>query len=99
MDFTLYTWLYEHLKWYLNNAPIDMTFYQIDIPEWNAKKNRACKHRTVKVTQAEAISIICDNLEFAILEENLWNENEIEAQNRSYYAIRILAEVLPLLWW
>lgn len=99
MDYTLYTWLYEHIMWYDKHAPIDTTFYKIEIPDFNEKKKRMCKHRTIEVTQQEAMHIICDNIEFVLRNENMWNDNEREANNRGYYALRVMAEIIPLMWW
>lgn len=96
MDFTLVSWLYEHLCWYRDYAPIDLTFYSFEIPRWNTKKCRAYKHKTETVNQGRAIDLILINLTF-FMESDITQEDEAYA--RLYYAMRILAEIIPALWW
>lgn len=100
MDYTLATWLYEHLAWYRDNAPIDMTFYKFEVPAWNNKKSRPCKKKTQTLTQAECVDTMLKNLQFYIQHsDSADNDKVVEAQNRMKYALQILSESIYVMWW
>jgi hypothetical protein len=100
MDYTLATWLYEHLSWYRDNAPIDMTMYKFQVPAWNKKKKRPCKKKTMTLDQGQCIDTIIENLKFYIKNESAPGPKvRVEAQERLQYALHLLAEIIGTLWW
>jgi hypothetical protein len=100
LDYTLATWLFEHLSWYRDNAPIDMTFYDFDVPAWDEQTASMSKTETVNLTQAQCIDTILDNLEFAIKNDGTATlKTEAEAHERMSYALRILSESISVMWW
>lgn len=94
MDFTLACWVYEHFKWYVEYAPIDTTFYMFDIEVVdNVEKNTI---KVEKATQEQAIEKVLEYIEKYFI-------NSYEDENAAYFyykcAFRIVAEIMPVMWW
>lgn len=101
MDYTLATWLYEHLSWYLHNAPINMEFHKIEVPLMPERdENGNWKESPEKtVTQKKAIKMVLKHLKYYIKNEDLWTDNGIVAEKHLDLALDITRRLIRLLWW
>lgn len=115
LDYTLATWLYSHLKMYLEigGEIVDLEFYKFDIPvledipeeeyEYFDDNSMYPKHyqREViakDVTQKDAIDIAIGYLAKYITEQDT-NEDDQRATECGQCALKIVATILPALWW
>lgn len=94
MDFTLACWIYEHFKWFLDNAPIDLTLHKLDIEVVVNENDDSLKTEVQKVSQKEAIEYVLRYFEYYFRQCC----TDIEDQ---YYicAMRIVTELMPFMWW
>lgn len=113
LDYTLLTWLYSHLRMFLDNhGPVDLTFHHFDIPvledipeEEREKVSGYVLHyqrEVVKkdVCEEDAIKIAIEYLEKAITGSfSLEHEEELRGDECGRCALRLVAEILPCLWW
>ena len=103
LDYTLATWLYEHLMMYQDIACIDLEFWKFDVkvpktgkggkPKTNKEGRIKCRKKTV--TEGEAIRIACECIRKSLTSE--WDDDLRDEYLR--VALRIVAEILPALWW
>ena len=84
MDYTLITWLYSHLKWYKNHAPINFEFHHFDIPvledipedeiEWNEARTYApaFQKEVIKkdVSQKDAMKLALKYMKYFLKKED-----------------------------
>ena len=112
LNFTSATWLYEHLKCYLDNADlvVNLNFYSFDIPvlECIPYEDMAyqgehavcyCKEHTEHMTQKEAIKTIIKYLEKYLVTEE-YNEQELEkALEYLSCAFKIYSIIIGAMWW
>lgn len=111
LDYTLTTWLYSHLKAYVEFSKdiIDLEYHKIKIPLLMVKNktqddNQEDNQITMKintkslisVTEKQAIDIICNNLEPYLKDPDTNNPNPFIQRK---YAYLVLAEILNFLWW
>ena len=115
LDYSFATWLYSHLKMYLEKAGemINLEFYNFsipvlyDIPEdeldytcGEAIPEHYRKEVIETVTQKEAIELMIDYLEHYLNYRDTDKlEEEFMANEYIACAVRIFAEVLPAMWW
>ena len=90
MDFTLACWIYEHFKWYIDNAPIDMSFHTFKINVIDEDDSLRVEEKNV--TQLEAINYVLKYLEYYFIYSN-------DAFEYYQAALRIVAEIMPAMWW
>ena len=93
MDYTLACWIYEHFMLYKEINCVDLTFYKFNIPKWNDE----ILDEKIEVTQEEAINLVLEHIEFFLINEDF--DREEEADNRFKYALIIMAEIMPAMWW
>lgn len=95
MDFTLACWIYEHFKWYVDEAPIDLTFHKFDIKiiDFIEGIDSEPRYKDVRVTQKEAINYVFEYFEYYFSHE--WEDEYY------YYitAMEIVAKIMPAMWW
>ncbi len=97
LDYTLMTWLYEHIKVYLDIADkiVDLDSHKIEayiITGWT-EKDKPIREK-VELTKRETCLLICQYIEKALKDENIFRTPEYEKA-----ALSILAEIIPSLWW
>ena len=96
LDYTLSCWLYEHLMMYRHKAgqKIDLTYNSVDIERIKIRKNGKVRRKTVRVSEKKAISIACKYLRKALMSDD--DDHVVEYEKA---ALRIVAELVPYLWW
>ena len=98
LDYTLLTWLYEHILVYLDIADqiTDLDYHKIKvdiITGWDEKQNPI--QEETELTERQACWLICEYIKkFFKDEDNIFKTVEYEKA-----ALHILAEVAPCLWW
>ena len=94
MDFTLACWIYEHFKYYVEKAPVDLTFHHFNI-EILAKEDPV-EMKEIEVNQQEAINYVLEYFEYYFTEEDVNLSRAI-----LYYecAMRIVAKLMSAMWW
>jgi hypothetical protein len=95
MDYTLACWVYSHFMWYKKHCIVDLKYHTFEIPKWNKKKKKVCKHKTIKVNQLEAINLVLENLKNYISKEDFC----LEECNQLEYALKIMSVIMPTMWW
>lgn len=94
LEYTLATWLYEHLMAYREYASgtRNRTFV---VEEVHVTKKGKVKAKRVTVTQKKGLSLACKYLRRSLTSD--W----LDARRVPYAqaAVRIVAELLPSLWW
>ena len=103
LNYTYITWLYSHLKFYLDYACVDLTFYKFKVPILTERKKRKkedsfYKEVTKELTQEDAIKLVLEYMEF-YLSENYSFEEEVKQIEKVKCALKIVAEIFPALWW
>lgn len=93
MDYTLASWIYEHFMLYKKINCVDLTFHKFDIPKWDDK----ILDEKVEITQEEGINLVLNNIKFFLKNEDF--DKELEAYERYKYALIIMAEIMPAMWW
>ena len=115
MDFTLITWLYSHLKMFLEigGKIADLEFLKfsdvpvlIDIPEAERERDIGwAKHYQKEVLAASELSLKqCIDIAIKYMEQYLVSgEGEYEEERRglecAQCALKIIAVIFPALWW
>lgn len=103
LNYTYITWLYSHLKFYLEYAAVDLTFYKFKVPVLTERKKRKkedsfYKETIKELTEGEAIKLALEYMEF-YLSEDLPFEEEVKQIEKIKCALKIVAEIFPALWW
>lgn len=97
LDYTLTTWLYEHLMAYKEYAGdvVDLTYKKFDVMRTHITKKGHVKTKKVTLTQEEAIDLACNYLRKSLRSQ--WDDLGRTEYTRA--ALRIVTEMLPDLWW
>ena len=97
LDFTMAGWIYEHLRMFkkIGGEVVDFTYHEFEVEklEFDDEGNLASK--TVTLNQEEAIDLACDYLRISLTSSFSSNDRTIYEQA----AMRIVAEIMPALWW
>ena len=106
LNYTYITWLYSHLKFYLDYAPVNLTFHKFKVPVLAERKKRKkedsfYKEVTKELTQGDAIKLALEYMEsyLSYLSEDPFFEHEMKQVEKVKYALKIVAEIFPVLWW
>lgn len=114
LDFTFATWLYEHLRVYMDCADgfVNLNFHKIDIPILKEIPKNELKYSSGSIiadeyyttiienhTQREAILLMIEYLEAYLKPEFKDTEEEIIAYGKVTCAIKIFAEIFGTMWW
>jgi len=86
LNITMAMWMYSHLRRYLEESCVDLTYYKF-------------QYKDKEYTQREAIDFMTDGFGYYIV--NCWSfgENEKEAHNRMKEACEMWSIVFPVMWW
>lgn len=97
LDYTLATWLYEHLMFYkeIADETTDLSFHQFDVPTIMVSEEGGFQTETRHVTEGEAIDLACEYLRKAVATD--WADDSDTYWEQA--ALRIVTEILPTLWW
>lgn len=94
-EYTLATWMYEHLMMYRDIACVDLTFWKFKVREPRLGDDGHLTYKKKVVTEDKAIRIACK-----CLQKSLQSEWDDELRDEYLYAaMRIVCEILPALWW
>lgn len=96
IDFTLAAWVYERFMWYLEKAPIDTTFYQVEATY--AKMGDDGSYHQVRrtVSQKKAIKLVCKYMRYYLLHQD---DDCVRANARYEAALVTMSQLMPLMWW
>ena len=96
LDYTLCGWLYEHLMVFkeLGSEVVDFTYHEFEIDKVKIVDGSPT-FKTVTVNEEEAIDIACDYLHRSLISS--WASNDRFVYGQA--AMRIVAEIMPSLWW
>lgn len=97
LDYTLATWLYEHLCTYKEYAGqiVDLSYHKVKVRRLRITKKGNVKTESAVMSEEEAVDLACDYLRRSLTEA--WDDVlrlEYEAA-----ALRIVEKLLPVLWW
>lgn len=96
IDFTLAAWVYERFMWYLENAPIDMTFYQVEATYAKMDDDGAYRQVRHTVSQKKAIKLVCKYMKYYLRHQN---GDYVRANARYEAALVTMSQLMPLMWW
>ena len=110
LNYTMATWIYEHLKLYLKLAGqiVDLTYYKFEIPTVTRDENNKPQIIYKEKTEENAIKTACKYLKKYLQNENNTNfDEDIEITLDKdlmachYYeaAMQIIGKIAPALWW
>lgn len=114
LDYTLIGWLYSHLKMFaeIGGEVVDFSFYKFKIPVLKEIPKEKllydcygyCRKYHDEVfeehTEQEAIDICCEYLKFYLINKDECEEEvDVRKNEHAKCALKIVAEILPALWW
>ena len=106
LNYTYITWLYSHLKFYLDYTPVDLTFHKFKVPileerKKKRKENSFFKEVAKELTQEDAIKLALEYMEsyLSYLSEDPFLEHEMKQIEKVKCALKIVAEIFTVLWW
>lgn len=104
LNYTYITWLYSHLKFYLDYVTVDLTYHKFKVPVLTERKKRKkedsfYKEVTKELTQEDAIKLVLEYVEPYLLSEDLSFKEEMKQMEKVKCALKIVAEIFPALWW
>lgn len=97
LDYTLATWLYEHLMMYKDYADdvVDLSYHVFKTEKTHVTKKGHVKTKKVALTEGEAVDLACKYLRRSLTCD--WGDYRRIAYEQA--ALRIVTDVLPALWW
>ena len=96
IDFTLAAWVYERFMWYLENAPIDTTFYQVEATYAEMSDDGTYHQVRRTVSQKEAIELVCEYMRHYLRHQY----DDVAQTNAQYEAAFVtMSQLMPLMWW
>lgn len=97
LDYTLATWLYEHLMMYKDYADdvVDLSYHVFTTEKTHVTKKGHVKTKKVELTEGEALDLACKYLRRSLT--CAWDDDRRIAYEQA--ALRIVTDVLPSLWW
>lgn len=97
LDYTLATWLYEHLMFYkeIADETTDLSFHRFDVPRVSFTNTGVMQTEIVEMSEGEAIDLACSYLRKSIRETSFASHSSEYTQA----ALRVVAQILPSLWW
>lgn len=95
LDYTLATWLYEHLMFFKEIDEEELTQYQLEIEKITIDDDSTISVETTPVNGLEAAETACEYLRES-LTCSFTDSRRVDYEKA---ALAVVSEMLPILWW